>query len=374
MEECVQPVVVPGYPHRTGEHCASTALRNVLAFHGTELSEGMIFGLASGVGFFYLRIPGASPSRMFHGRTISLEADFGRNTGFPLDDRIVADDDAAWRILRAHLDRGAPVMVATDTFHLPYHHTTSHFPGHRCVVVGYDDASETVLIADRKFEEYQRCSFADLRRARNAPDYPMSSQNQYGELGSGSRGDLALGRPLAEAIVLALARNARGMLEPVPDAGLPAEAPIGIPGMRVLGEDLASWKDADDWSWAARFGYQVVVKRGAGGSFFRSLEADFLREAAALVPGLAEAAPAARMDEIAARWRAIARLLEQQSERDDCDPALFEEAGRQVSAVASEEERFFAEALRFCEECGEECGEGRVGAGVPAAGAPASRL
>lgn len=329
-------VLVEGYPHRAGAHCASTALRNILAHHGIELSEGMVFGLASGLGFFYLRDDSLSPTRMFHGRTLSLEDDLGRNTGLPLVDRPEPDDDAAWRAVRERVDRGEPVMVSTDTFYLGYHRTTSHFPGHRCVVVGYDDAAGTVLLADRKFEEYQRCSRDELRRARNAPDHPMPCRNQYGDF----TGEVALGRPLAEAIPVALARTARAMLEPE------GELPAGIPALRALSRELPDWAALPDWSWAARFGYQVVVKRGAGGSFFRSLYADFLRESEPHVPSLGRARLADRMDPIAAGWRDLAAVLKEQSERDACDPALFERAGELAGELALAEERFFADALR----------------------------
>ena len=332
--------LVETYAHRTGEHCASTALRNLLAHEGTELSEGMIFGLASGLGFFYLDNDALSPTRMFHGRTASLESDFGRNTGVPLIDREEPDDDTAFGALRSRIDRGEPVMISTDTFYLGYHNTTSHFPGHRCVVVGYDDADESVLIADRKFETYQRCSYQELRDARNAKDY-VSCNNQYGD----ASGPLALGRPMPDAIAAAIARNARAMLEPSADAPYAS----GIPALRTLADELPGWTDLGDWSWAARFGYQVVIKRGAGGSFFRSLYADFLREAAGHLPELADTLPAGRMEAIAARWRDLALLLKEQSERETCDPALFAAAGALAGELADAEERFFEDALRLCQ-------------------------
>ena len=328
-------VLVDDYVHRTGEHCASTALRNLMGHAGTELSEGMIFGLASGHGFFYLESDDLSPTRMFHGRTATLEQDFAENTGLPMTDRIEPDDDVAWQRLRESIDAGRPVMVSTDTFYLGYHNTTSHFPGHRCVVVGYDDASESVYVADRKFDDYQLCSYDELRASRNAKDYPASCENQYGDV----TGPLAFGRPIAEAVPVALLRNARAMLEP--DSPLPA----GIPAMRKLAADLAGWKSLEDWSWAARFGYQVVVKRGAAGTFFRSLLADFLREAAPLVPGLSSVAPAAAIDSIAARWCDLAALLREQSERETCDPELFAAAGRVASELADREARFFEGVL-----------------------------
>jgi hypothetical protein len=334
-------VLVDDYEHRTGEHCASTALRNLLVHQGTELSEGMIFGLASGLGFFYLRGE-MSPSRMFHGRTMSLENDFGLNTGVPLVDRVEPDAGSAWQAVRDSIDNGVPVMVSTDTFYLGYHHTTSHFPGHRCVVVGYDDDAETVWIADRKFDDYQQCSYQELARARNAPDYPMTCNNQYGELS----GKMELRQPLAAAVRAALARNAKEMLEPT------AEVPAGIPAMRALAAEFPEWSDIGDWSWAARFGYQVVIKRGAGGHFFRSLYADFLRESATLVPEIAAELPAGRMHEIAARWCDLAAVLKDQSERDECEPDLFARAGRIAADLADAEERFFGDALRLAETFG----------------------
>jgi hypothetical protein len=322
--------IVESYPHRTGEHCASTALRNVLAHGGMKLSEGMVFGLASGLGFVYLRSDEMSPSRMFHGRTWTLEADFGRNTGIAFEDRPEPDAERAWQAVRERIDRGQPVMVSTDTFYLGYHDTTSHFPGHRCVVVGYDDASQTVLIADRKFEEYQRCSYEELRDSRNAPDYPMRCDNQYGDFD----GPIRLGRPLEEAIRVALEKTANTMLEPSSELGFAS----GVPAIRELAEDFPRWAEIEDWSWASRFGYQVVEKRGAAGTFFRKLQADFLRESADVLPVLGREGFADRMDGIAARWLDLSALLKQQSEIDVCDPTLFDQAAKITRDLADLEE------------------------------------
>ena len=46
--------MVPGYAHVPGNHCGSTALRNLLAFHGLEISEEMALGLGAGVCFYYV--------------------------------------------------------------------------------------------------------------------------------------------------------------------------------------------------------------------------------------------------------------------------------------------------------------------------------
>jgi hypothetical protein len=272
---------------------------------------------------------------MCHGRSATLENDFGANLALDFVERAEPDDDRAIAGLRARLAAGEPVLLSTDTYYLGYQNTTSHFPGHRCVAVGYDDETGDFLIADRKYEEFQRCSFEELRRSRNAPDYPIRCENVWGDFTT----PVKLGRPLAEAIVVALERNARAMLDPQ------TELPAGIPAMRALANDLPNWADAEDWSWAARFGYQIIEKRGAAGTFFRSLTADFLRESAEIVPAIGAAGLAARMDAIAAQWVALAAPLKEQSERATCDPTLFAHAAKLAGDLADTEARFFEDAL-----------------------------
>ena len=51
------------------------------------------------------------------------------------------------------------------------------------------------------------------------------------------------------------------------------------------------------------------------------------------------------MDEIAAGWRALAAPLKEQSERDTCEPRLFEDAGHIAAGLADREERFFRDVL-----------------------------
>ena len=103
------------------------------------------------------------------------------------------------------------------------------------MVVGYDDASETVFIADRKYDEYQRCSFEELRQSRNARDYPMSCDNAYGRF----LGKVELGRDLGEAIRVSMKKTADAILRPV--APTPSgEQPNGISAMRVLSREFRS--------------------------------------------------------------------------------------------------------------------------------------
>ena len=92
---------VPGYTHTPGHHCGSTALRNLLAFHGAEISEEMAFGLGAGACFFYLPFDDLSPSRFTNGRTGRMEEQFVELTGAPLRLATFEDPDAAWNAMMA---------------------------------------------------------------------------------------------------------------------------------------------------------------------------------------------------------------------------------------------------------------------------------
>ena len=67
---------VPGYTAHPGQHCGSTALANLLAFHGVKISEETAFGLGAGACFYYVTLEEASPTRWFNGRTARLEENF----------------------------------------------------------------------------------------------------------------------------------------------------------------------------------------------------------------------------------------------------------------------------------------------------------
>jgi hypothetical protein len=141
---------VPGYVHTPGNHCGSTALRNLLAFHGIELSEEMAFGLGAGAGFYYLTLEDSSPSRWFNGRTARLEESFRDLTGAALELRtFAAGDKEAWEAARGEVDAGNPTLLLTDIYYLDHYGNSAHFPGHAVVLAGYDD--EVARLSDTGF-------------------------------------------------------------------------------------------------------------------------------------------------------------------------------------------------------------------------------
>jgi hypothetical protein len=313
---------VPGYVHTPGHHCGSTALRNLLAFHGIEVSEEMAFGLGAGAGFYYLALEDSSPSRWFNGRTARLEESFRELTGAALEMRTFAEGDGeAWAAARAEIDAGSPALLLTDIYYLDHYGNSAHFPGHAVVLAGYD--ADVAHLSDTAFEDVQTTRLEKIDRARHSghPAYPLEG-HMFTVTGEVDREQLLAATPRA------IERAAREMLEP------PFGEFGGVPALKRLAAEAGSWPEAvEDWQWCARFAYQVIERRGTGGGCFRLMYSRFLEEA-----GRDEAPLAA---EAAARWTELAEAFRLASENDEPRPELWRAVGGGAEQVLEAERRLW---------------------------------
>jgi len=314
---------VPGYVHIPGNHCGSTALRNLLGFHGIELSEEMAFGLGAGAGFYYLTMEDASPSRWFNGRTARLEESFRDLTGAALELRTFAegDDAGAWEAARAEVDAGNPALLLTDIFYLDHYGSSAHFPGHAVVLAGYDE--ELAQLSDTGFEELQTTRLENLAKARHSPHPAFRLEGHMFTVAAAVERE-----QLEAAIPAAIGQAAKEMLEPTfGEFG-------GLPAIERFAAEAGSWPEvAADWQWCARFAYQVIERRGTGGGAFRLMYSRFLEEA-----GRAEAPLAAAA---AAQWTLLANAFKAASESDEPDRDLWREVDATAKQVAFTEQRLW---------------------------------
>jgi len=315
--------VVPGFRHRPGNHCGSTALRNLLGHHGIELTEEMAFGLGAGACFYYVALEDQSPTRFINGRAGRLEEQFLELTGAPLQLETFPDADASWVAARAALDEGRPPLLLTDLYYLDHYGRSAHFPGHAVVLAGYDD--RVAYLADTAFEELQTTTLESLREARHGshPIFPLAGHMVTLESG----GELV---DLRAAIPAAVARNAGQMLNP------PLGEFEGLPALRRFAAEVESWPGAvEDWRWCARFAYQTIERRGTGGGNFRLMYSRFLGEAGYEQAELCAVA--------AADWSELAAALQGVSEDESLDAARWTAIGAEATRVLETEERLWAD-------------------------------
>jgi hypothetical protein len=314
--------MIPGYRHVPGNHCGSTALRNMLAHAGVELTEEMAFGLGAGAGFYYVVVDGQKPSRFFNGRTAQLEQQFCELTGLPLELETFEDAEASWAAARDAVDDGRPPLLITDLYYLDHYGNSAHFPGHAVVLAGYDD--ELSYLSDTAFDELQTTRLENLARARHGRHPIFQLDGHMLAVPAGAE----LFDP-SEAAPTAIARAAKQMLEPVmpPFDGLAA--------LERFASEVADWpEDVEDWQWCARFGYQVIERRGTGGGNFRLMYSRFLAEAGF------EAQSRLALD-ASTRWTELAGLLQRASESEEPDYETWKLIGEVADVVVADETRLW---------------------------------
>ena len=296
------PLIAPGLRHRVADHAASGALRDLLehlrlSYAPEPLSEGAIFGFSGALDLRVRVADAAVPAIDLEGRAPSLELELCKHLGISARWRTTSDPARGRELLRAALAGGHPALVRADLADLDYRAGDRHDTRHAILVTSIDAGAGIAWVADGSFPEPQRCSLAALAAARASQGWPEPAH----------QGLLVLGvRPsrLADprtAVAAALGRVVEAMRRPPrPDhphvrAGLAAADALAEAWPRLpeaAGPRLGLTLDA------LRF---RICDGGTGGALYRSLQARFLHEAAALL-GSAELGHAALVcDDLADR-------------------------------------------------------------------------
>ena len=229
-------------------------------------------------------------------------------------------------------------MLSGDIFYLDYREYTVHFPGHRFVLLGFDDASEKAMIADRIRVEPELCSYGAVRQSRNPPT-GMSTQNLWGRFH-----DHTIGRELIAATRVALEHASRRMLgleakESTP--GIQAHASSsGLEGLRRLASEITGWGAREDARWVASYNARCIEKFGNGGGNFRRLYAGFLDWAHALDPNLVPDSASATAWKAADGWTSLSQTLHDLS-RENSNPQGWQLAGEQAREILGHETQLF---------------------------------
>ncbi|MDX6717783.1 MAG: hypothetical protein QOJ63_37 [Solirubrobacteraceae bacterium] len=317
MSGATTPLPPTSFRHRVADHAASGALRDLLEHHrvsyGPEpLSEGAIFGF-SGALDLCVRIAGAAvPPIDVDGRAPSLELDLCRHLGLEAEWCATDDPSTGWEQLRRELDAGRPTLLHADVGELDYHVERRHDTRHAIVVTGCDVQAGVVWVLDRCFADPQRCTLSSLAAARASRAWPEPARHGLLHL----RDVDGLAEPRV-AIAAALMRVVQAMRHPHRN-GHP-HIRSGLAGIDAL---AGTWPRLPELA-GPRLQQTLAVLRfrvregGTGGALYRSLQARFEHDAAALL-GSAQLGRAALVcDDLADAWRAFAAATDD----DDADRA-----------------------------------------------------
>jgi len=282
--------LIEGYRNVPGEHCGSTAMRNLLQHYcGLELTEDEVFGLGSGLDFVLLETELFAPGTLMFGRGPTMEVDVADALAVDYQEQIELDDERAWKVVKGEVLAGRPTMLSGDIFYLDYRKSKVHFPAHRYVLVGFEDDKETAWIADRRDPEPQACSYVGLRKSRNPPDF-ISTFNTWGKFYG-----TEVGRSLPEAFEHAIGKTVSRMrgestghtqIFELVARGKPFRLTTGLAGLEHLRDMIPDWAGSELAPQSARYAADCIEAFGTGGGNFRNLYAGFLRSAHEHVPHL----------------------------------------------------------------------------------------
>lgn len=313
-----------------GQHCETTATGTLLRQLDIELSEPMLFGLGEGLGFIFWNMK--TMNFPFIGGRIKPDAlteNIAKNLNLELTVKETASQQKAWNNVKELIDKGQAVGLKLDCFHLEYFSKPFHFAGHYTAIYGYDN--DFAFLTDTKQQGGKvKTSLKSLALAR-AEKGPMSSKNLYYTLRKTNKEP-----DLKKAIVTAIKNNATEYLNP------PIKN-IGYKGVLKTSTEIIKWfKTSKDIQTEFETAAMLMEKAGTGGSLFRNLYRDFLRESYDLLKLDQLKQGYEAFIEIAKLWKTVSELFEKVSETKDFQYIL---QASQILKMISEKEKKAMEIL-----------------------------
>ena len=286
-------IVIEGFKHMAGYNCQLSSMRKVLAHYGIELSEPMILGLCSGLGFFYYYMK-RMPFPMMLGLAVKKTEVFERTItrlGGSAKVTETASANAAHNNLVKLLESGQPAITFVDFAYLPFffaegasipNEGAGHFGGHTFVTYGIDEEKDEAYVSDR-FAKSFTMSYEQLKAARGSKFAPFPAKNKLVELVLPKKV-----KDLKSILPQAIKANVDYMENP----------PIRNMGLKGFGkwrEMLPTWGsdfNGENLLYGLVSVFIYMETGGSGGALFRPVYKEFLEEAGELLnnDGLLKAA------------------------------------------------------------------------------------
>lgn len=328
------------FPHIHAAHCESGAAAAMLQHGGLAFDEPLAFGFGCGLSYAFIPVvkmagmplisyrmpPGAILKRLQKVLNISFYR------------RRFRQPELGMQALNDALLQGSPVGVQTSIYWLPYFPDAFrfHFNAHNLVVYGYENGE--YLISDPILDTPQRCSVADLQKARFAKG-ALSAKGfmYYFTAKPPTLDELNLPQLTQDA----LQRGAKQMLAPL--------FFIGYRGIHRVANSVAALPNQNKSEKYRKLYLGNLVRMqeeiGTGGAGFRYLYAAFLERVGSLLNNADIQGFSQQLTEIGDSWRQFAAVCVSLCKTENL--SQYTEVATALHKIADTEKAFWQEIKHF---------------------------
>lgn len=328
--------------HQPAAHCENGAISTLLRYYGIELSEPMIFGLASGLFFVHLPFIKMSGMPVTAFRTFP-GVFFKRITkllGIKTETRRFLTQERAMKALdHVLIDQKTPVGCVVGMFDLPYlpPEYRFRFNGHNICIIGKDEKTNHYCVLDSNATQKVTISREDLMKVRFATGgtYPLLGQMYWIKSVPEQLPDL-------KALVLKSIRKTCWFMVSQPDFIHIA----GANGILYLSRRIRNWEKTMG-ARRAKLNLAQVIRMleeiGTGGAGFRFIYGAFLQEAAEKTGLTFLNDYSVRITEIGDLWREFAYKASRIIKKRADENYTYDDLADLLQVIGDKEKVFFKE-------------------------------
>lgn len=318
--------------HHQSAHCENGVASNLLKHHGINISEPMIFGIGSGLFFFYFPL-----LRVNHAPAISYRPMPGfifnkaaKRLGVKVKRIKFSSPEKAQKALEENLNNNIPTGLQVGVYNLTYFpdEYRFHFNAHNLVVYGKTD--DKFLISDPVMETVTTLTEKELEKVRFAKGALAPKGHMYYPT------YIPKDMDWEKAIKKGIKNTCNDMLAPVPI--------VGVKAIRVVANQIKKWPVKKGVKVANHYLAQMVRMQeeiGTGGGGFRFIYGAFLQEASVILKNDELKSLSTEITNIGDMWRDFAinasRVFKNRSNQTDVYNSLSDE----LMKIADLEEAFF---------------------------------
>ena len=315
-------------------HCESGTITSLLNHGGLNITEPMVFGIASGIffGYFHKMKSFAFPTFIVRNKPGQMRTNIENRLGVKFKTYNFKNPVKGQETLDRLLDQSIPMAAQVDFFYMDYVPSWErvHINVHFLVVTGKEGNKYT--ISDAYFPKMVELDACSLEKGR----FAGGSMSPKGFIFNLEK--LPAEIDYHRAIIKGIKKACFYMLKiPMPF--------LGIKGMHLFAKKVVEWpkfaRDNEHLSHEIMKINILLEDQGTGGAGFRFMYATFLQQAAEMIgkPELNELS--GELMKIGDGWREISLFSARIGKNRDLGPEKLKQLGEMIHDRANVEEKFF---------------------------------